>query len=137
MLWLDAHEFNYIQEVGTMNIFFKIDGKFITPSLDGAILDGITRKSVITILEDNNYEVEQRPITLNEVKEASANGTLEEAFGTGTAVGIAMIQAIGYGEEEIHVSDESPVGQMIMDTINGLRSGKLEDKHNWMIAVSE
>ncbi|QHI36791.1 Branched-chain-amino-acid aminotransferase 2 [Kordia antarctica] len=136
VLWLDAHEFNYIQEVGTMNIFFKINGKFITPSLDGAILDGITRKSVIDILEDNKYVVEQRPITLSEVKEAAANGSLEEAFGTGTAVGIAMIQAIGHDETEIHVSDESPVGQLVMDTINGLRSGKLEDKHNWMVAVN-
>ncbi|MGH1383579.1 branched-chain amino acid aminotransferase [Kordia sp.] len=137
VLWLDAHEFEYIQEVGTMNIFFKIDGKFITPSLDGAILDGITRKSVITILEDNGYEVEQRPIKLSEIKEAAANGTLQEAFGTGTAVGIAMIQAIGYKDQEIYVSDESPVGQLVMDTINGVRAGKLEDKHNWMVAVSE
>ena len=136
VLWLDAHEFNYIQEVGTMNIFFKINGKFITPGLDGAILDGITRKSVIAILEDNGYEVEQRPITLTEVKEAAANGSLEEAFGTGTAVGIAMIQAIGHNDDEIHVSDESPVGQLVMDTINGLRSGKIEDTHNWMVAVN-
>jgi branched-chain amino acid aminotransferase len=136
VLWLDAHEFNYIQEVGTMNIFFKINGKFITPGLDGAILDGITRKSVIAILEDNGYEVEQRSITLTEVKEAAANGSLEEAFGTGTAVGIAMIQAIGICDEETHVSDESPVGQMIMDTLNGVRSGKLADKHNWMVSVN-
>ena len=126
VLWLDAHEFEYIQEVGTMNIFFKINGKFITPSLDGAILDGITRKSVITILEDNGYEVEQRPIQLSEIIEASTNGSLEEAFGTGTAVGIAMIQAIGYKDTEIHVSDESPVGQLVMDTINGVRCRKIE-----------
>ncbi|MEM6685887.1 MAG: aminotransferase class IV, partial [Bacteroidota bacterium] len=135
VLWLDAHEFEYIQEVGTMNIFFKINGKFITPSLDGAILDGITRKSVITILEDNGYEVEQRPIKLSEIIEASQNGSLEEAFGTGTAVGIAMIQAIGYKDMEIHVSDESPVGQLVMDTINGMRSGKIADIHNWMVGV--
>ncbi len=135
VLWLDAHEFNYIQEVGTMNIFFKIDGAFFTPSLDGAILDGITRKSVIEILEYEGYNVTQRPITIEEIIEAEKSGTLEEAFGTGTAVGIAMIQEIGYKDSTIHVSDESPVGQMIFDTINGIRSGKLEDRFNWMIKV--
>lgn len=135
VLWLDAVEHKYIQEVGTMNIFFKIDGKIVTPKRDGAILDGITRLSVISVLKDKGYEVVERAITIDEIKTASENGTLEEAFGTGTAVGIAYIQDIGVGEEVIHVSDESPVGNEINDTLNAIKTGKVEDTFNWMIKV--
>ncbi|MEL6810873.1 MAG: branched-chain amino acid aminotransferase [Bacteroidota bacterium] len=135
VLWLDAHEHKYIQEVGTMNIFFKLDGKFITPSKDGAILDGITRMSVMDLLRDKGFEVIERPITIGEIKEASANGVLEEAFGTGTAVGIAYIKEIGWGDETIHVSDDSPVGLEINDTLNAIKTGKMEDKFGWMTQV--
>ncbi|OIQ28733.1 MAG: branched chain amino acid aminotransferase [Bacteroidetes bacterium MedPE-SWsnd-G2] len=137
VLWLDPHEFNYIQEVGTMNIFFKIAGKFYTPNLNGAILNGITRLSVIELLKARGFEVIERQITLEEIIEASNNGTLEEAFGTGTAVGIAMIEAIGYKDLNIHVSDENPVGQMIQDTINGIRSGAMVDEFNWMVKTEK
>jgi len=135
VLWLDAHDFNYIQEAGTMNLFFKIGREIITPSLDGSILSGITRMSVIELLHDKCYKVTERPITIEEVIEASNNGTLEEAFGTGTAVGIAMIKEIRFKDTTIHVSDENPVGQMVSDTLNGIRSGNLEDKHHWMNKV--
>ena len=135
VLWLDAKEFKYIQEVGTMNIFFKINGQFVTPSLDGSILAGITRMSVIDFLRHKGFEVVERPITIDEIVEASKNGQLEEAFGTGTAVGIAMIQEIGYKDAVIHVSDTSPVGQLVLDTINGVRIGKIADELNWMVKV--
>ncbi len=135
VLWLDAHNFKSIQEVGTMNIFFKIKGKIITPNLDGAILAGITRMSVIELLRHKGYEVTERPISIDEIIEASKNGTLEEAFGTGTAVGIAMIQEIGYKDNVIHVSNESPVGQMVLETINGVRAGKIPDELRWMIKI--
>ncbi|GAB5401521.1 MAG: branched-chain amino acid aminotransferase [Aureisphaera sp.] len=135
VLWLDALKHEYIQEVGTMNIFFKIDGRFVTPNLDGAILDGITRMSVMEVLKAKGFEIEQRPITIHEIKEASENGTLEEAFGTGTAVGIAYIQEIGWGEETIHVSDDSPVGLDVNNTLNAIKTGKIEDKFNWMTQV--
>ncbi|WP_171032460.1 branched-chain amino acid aminotransferase [Winogradskyella algicola] len=137
VLWLDAVEHEYIQEVGTMNIFFKIDGKFITPRRDGAILDGITRMSVIDILKDKGFEVIERPITLTEIREASEKGLLEEAFGTGTAVGIAYIQSIGTDNGDIHVSDESPVGLDVNNTLNAIKTGKIEDKFNWMIKVEK
>jgi len=136
VLWLDAKEFNYIQEVGTMNIFFKINGEIITPNLDGSILHGITRLSVIELLKSKGYTVTERPITIEEIVKASHSGTLEEAFGAGTAVGIAMIQEIGYKDIAIHVSDESPVSQMVLDTLNGIRSGKLEDTLNWMVHIN-
>ncbi len=136
ILWLDAAEHKYIEEVGTMNIFFKINGKFITPRRDGSILDGITRMSVIDLLRHKGFEVTERPITLDEIKEASENGTLEEAFGTGTAVGIAYIQEIGSEEGTIHVSDESPVAQDVNDTLNAIKIGESEDVFGWMMPVS-
>ena len=136
VLWLDAIEHRYIQEVGTMNIFFKIDGKFVTPAMDGAILEGITRMSVIELLRDEGYEVTERRITIDEIKEASENGTLEEAFGTGTAVGIAYIQDIGWGDTDIHVSDESPVGLMVNAKLDAIKTRKAEDKFGWMVPVN-
>ena len=135
ILWLDAAEHKYIEEVGTMNIFFKVSGKFITPRRDGSILDGITRMSVIDLLRHKGFEVTERPITLDEIKEASENGTLEEAFGTGTAVGIAYIQEIGSEEGVIHVSDESPVAQDVNDTLNAIKIGEAEDVFGWMMPV--
>lgn len=135
VLWLDAQYFKNIQEVGTMNIFFKINGHIITPNLDGSILAGITRMSVIELLRHKGYEVTERTITIDEIIEASNKGALEEAFGTGTAVGIAMIQEIGYKDTTIHVSLESPVGQMVLDTLNGVRTGIVPDELNWMIKV--
>ena len=135
VLWLDAVEHKYIQEVGTMNIFFKIDGKFITPNRDGSILDGITRMSVIDVLKHKGYDVIERPITIHEIEEASNNGTLEEAFGTGTAVGIAYIQEIGSADKTIHVSDESPVGLEVNDMLNDIKTGKIKDPFNWMIKI--
>ncbi|HLV15745.1 MAG TPA: branched-chain amino acid aminotransferase [Xanthomarina sp.] len=135
VLWLDAAEHKYIQEVGTMNIFFKINGEFITPNLDGSVLHGITRASVIDMLRAMNFKVTERKITIDEIKKASENGSLEEAFGTGTAVGIAYIQEIGLEGETIHVSDESPVGLEVNDTLNAIKTGQLEDKFGWMTKV--
>ncbi|WP_430467482.1 branched-chain amino acid aminotransferase [Winogradskyella ouciana] len=137
VLWLDAVEHKYIQEVGTMNIFFKIDDKFITPELDGCVLDGITRKSVIALLKDRGFEVIERKITIDEIKEASKNGSLKEAFGTGTAVGIAYIQEIGLDGESIHVSHDSPVGIEINQRLNDIKTGKVEDKFGWMTKVDK
>ena len=135
VLWLDAADHKFIEEVGTMNIFFKIDEKFITPKRDGSILDGITRMSVIDLLRHKGFEVTERPITIDEIKEASENGTLEEAFGTGTAVGIAYIQEIGTDEGTIHVSNESPIAEDVNNTLNGIKIGEIEDTFGWMVAV--
>jgi len=135
VLWLDAREFHYIQEVGTMNIFFKINGEFITPSLDGCILAGITRMSIIDLLRHKGYKVVERPIHIEEIIEASKNGSLEEAFGTGTAVGITMIQEIGYKDSIIKVSEEFPIAQMLLNALNSVRSGKMEDELNWMLKI--
>jgi len=136
VLWLDAAKHQYIQEVGTMNIFFKVNGKFITPELDGSVLHGITRQSVIEMLEDFGYEVTQKKITIDEIKAAAEQGLLEEAFGTGTAVGIAYIQEIGTEDDSIHVSDESPVGLKVNDELNAIKTGQSKDKFGWMVKVN-
>ncbi|WNM19086.1 branched-chain amino acid aminotransferase [Flavobacterium capsici] len=133
VLWLDAHDFEYIQEVGTMNIFFKIGGKFITPSLTGSILSGITRMSVIDLLRHKGFEVTERPIKISEIIVASQNGTLEEAFGTGTAVGIAMIEEIGNNDLSIKFPLENPVSIMVNDTLNKIKKQEIEDPFGWVI----
>ena len=135
ILWLDARDFKYIQEVGTMNIFFKINGEFVTPKLDGSILNGISRISTIELLRKRGYKVTERLISIDEIIETSENGLLEEAFGTGTAVGVAMIQEIGYKDKMIHISDDNPAGQMVFDTVKGIRSGRLEDEFGWMVTI--
>lgn len=133
VLWLDAQHFEYIQEVGTMNIFFKIGGKFITPDLSGSILAGITRMSVIDILRDKGYEVTERPVSLTEIIEASKNGTLEEAFGAGTAVGIAMIEEIGNNDLAIIFPPENPASVMVNDTLNAIKVKDIKDEFGWIV----
>ncbi|WP_103071523.1 branched-chain amino acid aminotransferase [Aquimarina sediminis] len=136
VLWLNANEHKYIQEVGTMNIFFKVEGKFITPNISGSILKGITRDSVITLLKDKGFEVEERPITIDEIIGYSKEGKLEEAFGTGTAVAIAMVEAIGYNEELITLPETNPVSEDIKNTLDEIKAQKREDKHGWIIPAS-
>lgn len=133
VLWLDAHDFEYIQEVGTMNIFFKIGGKFVTPDLSGSILSGITRMSVIELLRSKGFEVTEKPIKISEIIEASKNGTLEEAFGTGTAVGIAMIDEIGNNDFTIKLPEVNPVSVMVNDTLNAIKIQKQEDPFGWIV----
>lgn len=138
IMWMDAHEFKYIQEAGTMNIFFVIDGKVITPATDGAILKGITRDSVLHLLKDKGYTVEERPISIDEVIAAYHAGTLQEAFGTGTAAIVSHIAEIGSDEllMQLPPVDQRPVGELIKSEINGLRSGRIADTRGWVVAVS-
>jgi len=96
IMWLDANERHYIQEVGTMNIFFVFGNKVVTPSTDGAILKGITRKSLVDILKDKGYKIEERPISINEVMIGAKRGELTEVFGAGTAAVVANVKAIGF-----------------------------------------
>lgn len=135
VLWLDAKEFKYIQECGTMNIAFVIDGKVVTPSLYSTILDGITRRSALQILRDNGYDVEERDITIQEVEEAFRNGKLQEAFGIGTAAVISHVSVIAHGDNvmELPPISERKVGKFIKKMIDGLRYGTVEDKHGWIV----
>ena len=136
VLWLDAKEFKYVQEVGTMNIFFVLDGKVITPATDGAILKGITRDCCLHILRENNYEVEERAISIDEIIEGGKNGKLTEVFGSGTAAVIADVEKIAYKGDAIHFDPSSfKVSKMLRDTVNGIRSERLEDSFNWNVKV--
>src|SRR4030095_16609289 len=96
VLWTDGIEHKYAQEIGTMNVFFIIDDVAVTPTLDGTILDGVTRDSVIQLLKSYGMKVEERKISLDEVEAAHKNGFLTDAFGTGTAASLAPISHIGY-----------------------------------------
>ena len=134
IMWLDAKEFKYIQEVGTMNIFFNIDGEIITPATDGAILKGITRKSIIEILRAEGYQVIERKITIDEVVAADKNGKLREVFGTGTAAVIAEVAKIKYNDTIIELNPNKYVtSKLAKSIINGLRSRKIEDKFGWIV----
>ncbi len=137
VMWMDDKEFKYIQEVGTMNIFFVIDGTVITPATDGAILKGITRDSVLTILRDKGYKVEERPITIDEVVEAYDAGKLEEVFGTGTAAVVAHVAKIAYRDKvmELPPMENRKVGVLAKAEIDGLRAGKIKDTRGWIVPV--
>jgi branched-chain amino acid aminotransferase len=116
-----------------MNIFFKIDGKFLTPDLSGSILAGVTRMSVIDLLRSKGFEVIERPITISEIVKAYKSGTLEEAFGTGTAVGIAMVEEIGNNDFSIKFPTENPVSVMVNDTLNAIKAQDIKDEFGWIV----
>lgn len=137
VLWLDGIEHKYIEEVGAMNIFFKIAGKIVTPMLNGSILPGVTRNSVIEVCKDWGYEVEERRISAYELYESAKNGMLEEVFGSGTAAVISPVGTLKFGEEifEINNSEIGEVSQKLYDTITGIQTGKVEDKFGWVVEV--
>ena len=138
VLWLDGVEQKYIEEVGSMNVMFKIAGKVVTPSLaKGTVLPGITRKSVIEVLQSMNIEVVERDISVDELIAAAENGTLEEAWGTGTAAVISPIGEIIYQGKE-HVIGGFQIGELtqkLYDTVTGIQWGKLEDTFGWIVPV--
>ncbi len=133
VLWLDGIEKKYIEEVGTMNVFFKIDGEIITPSLEGSILPGITRMSTIELLKKSGLKVTERRISIQELYDAHAAGKLDEAFGTGTAAVISPIGEFNWDGNAITVNGGKigPVAQQVYDTITGIQSGELEDTFGW------
>lgn len=136
VMWLDAKEHRYIQEVGTMNIFFVIDNTVITPPTSGTILKGITRDSAIQILKDNNYKLDIRNITIDEVMEASDKGILQEVFGSGTAAVIAPVKGIEHKGKVAELNPESyKVAPFLKDQINGIRSKRIKDDYGWTMEV--
>ena len=137
VLWLDGVEHKYIEEVGAMNIFFIINGKIVTPMLNGSILPGVTRNSVIELCKDWGYEVEERKVSADEIYEAAKNNTLEEVFGSGTAAVISPVGTLKFGDEvfEINNNNIGDISQKIYDTITGIQTGKEKDKFNWVVQV--
>jgi branched-chain amino acid aminotransferase, group II len=137
VLWLDGIEKKYIEEVGSMNVFFKINGEIITPSLDGSILPGITRNSCIHLLKEWGYKVNERKLSIQEVYDAAADGKLEEVFGTGTAAVISPVGELNWAGNIITINDNKigEVSQKLYDTLTGIQFGNVEDKFGWMVEV--
>jgi branched-chain amino acid aminotransferase len=138
VLWLDGNEHRYVEEVGAMNIFFKIGGKVVTPPLGGSILPGVVRDSVLTLLGDWGLPVEERRIAIDEVVAAFRSGELEEIFGAGTAAVICPVASIGFKGEVFQVAS-TPPGELTLrlyDELTGIQYGKLADRHGWNVAVS-
>lgn len=133
VLWLDGVEKKYVEEVGTMNVFFKIDGEVVTPALTGTILPGITRMSTIELLKKAGIPVSERRITIQEIYDAHAAGKLEEAFGTGTAAVISPIGELCWNGNVIKINDGKigEVSHKVYDTITGIQSGEIEDTFGW------
>ncbi len=137
VLWLDGVHRQYVEEVGSMNVMFKIDGKIITAPTDGTVLPGVTRNSIIALLKDFGYEVEERHLDINELMEAGKNGTLEEAWGTGTAAVISPIGELYYKGDKVVINDfkTGELTHKLYDTLTGIQWGDLEDKFNWVHEV--
>lgn len=134
VLWLDGVERKYIEEVGTMNVFFIIGDEVITPELSGSILAGVTRMSVVELLKSKGYKVSERKISIDELYAAHDNGTLKEAFGTGTAAVISPIGTFEWNGKKITVGDGGigETSQMLYDTITGIQCGRIKDEFNWV-----
>ena len=134
VLWLDGVERKYIEEVGAMNVMFKIDGEIVTPLLTGSILPGITRKSCIEVLKGKGYTVHERLLSVDELLQALRDGTLEEAWGCGTAAVVSPIGKLAFGDEEYIVNGGKigTVTQELYDTLTGIQWGKIEDSFGWV-----
>lgn len=134
VLWLDGVHRKYVEEVGTMNVMFVIDGKVVTAPLEGSVLPGVTRDSIIHILKDWGYEVEERELSIDELMAAGRNGKLTEAFGTGTAAVISPVGQLYYKGEEVIINDfkTGDLTQKLYDTLTGIQWGRLEDKYGWV-----
>ena len=137
VLWLDGVERKYIEEVGAMNVMFKINGEIITPALTGSILPGVTRKSCIQVLKDKGYKVSERLLSVDELHEAMKNGTLEEAWGCGTAAVISPIGELCYKGDKsiINGGKIGPVTQYLYDTLTGIQWGDLPDPYGWTVEI--
>ncbi len=137
VLWLDGVHRKYVDEVGTMNVFFVIDGEVITPMLEGSILPGVTRDSVITLLRDFGYKVTERRVDVDELFEAHKAGKLDEVFGTGTAAVISPVGLLDRDGEKIVINNGEigKISQMLYDTLTGIQWGRIPDTRGWIVKV--
>jgi len=137
LLWTDASEHRFIEESGTMNVMFVVNGRLITPTVSSSILDGITRKSVLQLAQDWGMPVEERKVSSVEIMDAQANGTLQEAFGVGTAATIAPIAVIGYhGQDyDLPALTADSFAHRVSAALTAIRTGGAPDEHGWMVNV--
>ncbi|WP_394824091.1 branched-chain amino acid aminotransferase [Pendulispora albinea] len=137
VLWLDAAEHKYLEEVGTMNLFVGIDGTFITPPLEGSILEGVTRNSIITLLRDWNYEVVERRLSIDEIQEAHTQGRLNEIFGCGTGAVISPVGELGHKDKRLSINDRKPgpVSQRVFEELTGIQQARIPDTRGWLVPI--
>lgn len=137
VLWLDGNERKYVEEVGSMNIMFKIDGEIWTAPIEGTVLPGVTRDSMIHILRDWGYTVREERLSVDDLMAAGHNGKLEEVFGTGTAAVISPVGQLRYKDDVVVVNDNKTgeLTQKLYDTLTGIQWGRLEDKYGWTVEV--
>ena len=137
VMWLDAKEHKYVEEVGSMNIFFVLDGKLLTPALMGSILPGITRRSVLELAREHGMPVEEREIAIAEIVEGAKSGALTEVFGTGTAAVISPVGDFGYKGEDYVVNGGKmgKVARMFYDELTGIQTGRIPDTHGWSVRI--
>ncbi|MDO9712986.1 branched-chain amino acid aminotransferase [Paracraurococcus lichenis] len=137
VLYLDAVEHKYLDEVGTMNIMLRIGDEVITPPLAGTILDGVTRASAIELMRDWGLKVTERPVSIDEVMAAGRNGTLREMWGTGTAAVVSPVGTLGYKGEDLVINggETGALTQRLYDTITGIQYGRSNDPHGWTSLV--
>ena len=137
VLWLDGVERKYIEEVGSMNVMFKVDGKIITPKLTGSVLPGITRRSCIQLIRDWGLEVEERLITAQELFDAAKSGKLEEAWGTGTAAVVSPVGEMTWNDQSVVINNgrNGPVTQKLYDKMTGIQWGTHSDPHGWVVRL--
>lgn len=140
ILWTDPFEFRWVQEIGTMNVFFQFGDKTVaTPTLeDGTILDGVTRNSLIDLLKRKGYTVEERRISIDEIFEHHANGTLKDAFGAGTAATVAPISVLGNRGKQYEIADNPErLCYQLKKELEDIRYGRVADTFNWMHKIEE
>lgn len=137
VLWLDGVERKYVEEVGAMNIFFKINGTVVTPKLNGSILPGVTRDSVLHLLRLWGLPVEERKVSVDELLQAAKNGDLEEVWGTGTAAVISPVGHLRFEDTVIQIQDGGigEISQKLYDTVTGIQLGQIEDTFDWTVEV--
>lgn len=138
LIWTDAKEHKYIEESGTMNLMFLINDTLVTPPVSDTILPGITRKSIVQLAHDWNIPVEERPVTVDEIMEAIQKGTLQEAFGVGTAATVTPIATIAHEDTDydLPTMQESGFGLRAKKHLIDLQRGRVEDTHNWIHTVA-
>lgn len=137
VLWLDGVHRKYIEEVGTMNVMFKINNEIYTAPIDGTVLPGVTRDSIIKMLKDWGYKVNEVHLAIDELLEFAHKGQLEEAFGTGTAAVISPIGELNYQGDIVTINDfkTGDITQKIYDTLTGIQWGKVEDPYHWVVKI--
>ena len=137
VLWLDGIEKKYVEEVGSMNMMFVIDGTIITAPLDGTILPGVTRSSVMQLAKDKGWNVEERKLSIDEICKAYDEGRLDEAFGTGTAAVVSPVGKLQYKDKEMIINDfkTGPKAKELYDSLLSIQIGDAEDPYGWVVEV--